>query len=840
MEPDPPHFPPFLFNPFPPFPFVPSPPARAHTSVFPPPFSSPPPIVCSHGAASPLWSSDRLDHLERIFPPSPLSSGPHPSGPCRPLSPFPSPHPCCPPSPPPHPRRLSSLPHPGPRISSGGGAGPIANGNRGWLVWSVTSRERECGLVVSGGGAGPIANGSRGWLVSSVTGRERECGREIVNVLDEWCDKLEAGKAQGEGEGEARTGEGASAGKAKGGSSIDALLANEVAALKKQVRACGEGVEETGVCVLQRLTGSIAIVASGYQVPLFCSPCASSPPCSLLSLLSPFLVHAPQPQFMMETLIAPPLSPIVFLPPLAPTVCPPLAPTVCPPLAPTVCPPLAPTVCPPLAPTVCPPLAPTVCPPLAPTVCPPLAPTVCPPLAPTVCPPLAPTVCPPLAPTVCPPLAPTVCPPLAPTVCPPLAPPVRPPLHIPQPRFVSVESGCKALLFVRIREDARKGGKGEKGGKQLEEGEEKEEEGEKEEVGKTEEGEKEEEKGEGDKEGKEGDKAGEKEQEKEQEEEVTGGGEKEPEKEGQGGEGEKGEAGGEQGRVSPCELAEAVLRHAKATQQSATRFTLRLLPVETTCYASQEEIASAIKPLIAAHFPLVGQSASDMSEAQPKGATFGIIFEKRANEGLERAGVIDTVAKLVPAPHKVDLRNPDKTIMLQVVKTICFISILTDFKALAKYNLRQLCLPQEDAKPGAAGEAKPAAAVEAKPDDAADASASDDGGDGTGNAGVPTALPAIVPAAPSAAFRTKPGASAFVAGPEAHPGAYAAPSAAALVVPGAAPAPTSSASPTAATPAAAAAFAAPGVASAAPAVACAALSARAVQLVHAALSSAGP
>ncbi|CAI5466282.1 unnamed protein product, partial [Closterium sp. Yama58-4] len=316
----------------------------------------------------------------------------------------------------------------------------------------------------SGGGAGPIANGSRGWLVSSVTGRERECGREIVNVLDEWCDKLDAGKVQGAGEGEARTGEGTSAGKVKGGSSIDALLANEVASLKKQ------------------------------------------------------------------------------------------------------------------------------------------------------------------------------------------------------PRFVSVESGCKALLFVRIREEARKGGKGEKGRKQLEEGEEKE--GEKEEVGTKEEGEKE--KGEGDKEGKEGDKGGE--QEKEQEEGAGGGGEKEPEKEERGGEGEKGEAGGEHGRVSPCELAEAVLRHAKATQQSATRFTLRLLPVETTCYASQEEIASAIKPLIAAHFPPIGQSASDTSEAQPKGSTFGIIFEKRANEGLERAGVIDTVAKLVPAPHKVDLRNPDKTIMLQVVK----------------------------------------------------------------------------------------------------------------------------------------------------------------------------
>ncbi|CAI5961526.1 unnamed protein product, partial [Closterium sp. NIES-64] len=213
-QPDPPHFPPFLFNPFPPFPFVPSPPARAHTSVFPPPFSSPPPIVCSHGAASPLWSSDRLDHLEW------RGSGPH-------------------------------------REWQQGVAGVECDQQgervRACCCWSRNKVNcsfdpppslfgASLSCASEWRGAGPIANGSRGWLVSSVTGRERECGREIVNVLDEWCDKLEAGKAQGEGEGEARTGEGASAGKAKGGSSIDALLANEVAALKKQARlqsGCG-------------------------------------------------------------------------------------------------------------------------------------------------------------------------------------------------------------------------------------------------------------------------------------------------------------------------------------------------------------------------------------------------------------------------------------------------------------------------------------------------------------------------------------------------------------------------------------------------------------------------
>ncbi|CAI5975312.1 unnamed protein product, partial [Closterium sp. NIES-64] len=168
------------------------------------------------------------------------------------------------------------------------GAGPIANGNRGWLVWSVTSRERECGLVVVGvetkvncsfdpppslfgaslscasewRGSGPYREWQQGWLVSSVTGRERECGREIVNVLDEVRHEHTVRERRGGGGGkrlarrrggggEARTGEGASAGKAKGGSSIDALLANEVAALKKQVRACGEGVEETGSIAIE-------------------------------------------------------------------------------------------------------------------------------------------------------------------------------------------------------------------------------------------------------------------------------------------------------------------------------------------------------------------------------------------------------------------------------------------------------------------------------------------------------------------------------------------------------------------------------------------------------------
>ena len=37
---------------------------------------------------------------------------------------------------------------------------------------------------------------------------------------------------------------------------------------------------------------------------------------------------------------------------------------------------------------------------------------------------------------------------------------------------------------------------------------------------------------------------------------------------------------------------------------------LRVLPVEVTCYASEEEITRAIKPLISQYFPVETQTAN--------------------------------------------------------------------------------------------------------------------------------------------------------------------------------------------------------------------------------------
>ena len=44
------------------------------------------------------------------------------------------------------------------------------------------------------------------------------------------------------------------------------------------------------------------------------------------------------------------------------------------------------------------------------------------------------------------------------------------------------------------------------------------------------------------------------------------------------------------------------------------------------------------------------------------------MYEARANSGIDRMKIINSVAKCVPGPHKVDLSNPDKTIVVEIVK----------------------------------------------------------------------------------------------------------------------------------------------------------------------------
>lgn len=131
---------------------------------------------------------------------------------------------------------------------------------------------------------------------------------------------------------------------------------------------------------------------------------------------------------------------------------------------------------------------------------------------------------------------------------------------------------------------------------------------------------------------------------------------------------------------TPKEIAHLMISTAAATRKHMSRFILRVLPIEVTCYSSEEEISRAIKPLIAQYFPVEVETPYK----------FAVLCEARANSGLDKMKIINVVAKAVPEPHKVDLSNPDRTIVVQIAKTVCCIGVVEKYKELAKYNLRQL------------------------------------------------------------------------------------------------------------------------------------------------------
>ncbi|XP_057450099.1 uncharacterized protein LOC130741267 [Lotus japonicus] len=134
------------------------------------------------------------------------------------------------------------------------------------------------------------------------------------------------------------------------------------------------------------------------------------------------------------------------------------------------------------------------------------------------------------------------------------------------------------------------------------------------------------------------------------------------------------------GDKSPKDIVHRIVTSAASTRKHMSRFILRMLPIEVSCYASKEEISRAIKPLVEQNFPVPTQ----------KPLKFAVMYEARANTGIDRMEIIDAVAKSVPGPHKVDLKNPDKTIVVEIARTVCLIGIIEKYKELSKYNLREL------------------------------------------------------------------------------------------------------------------------------------------------------
>lgn len=134
---------------------------------------------------------------------------------------------------------------------------------------------------------------------------------------------------------------------------------------------------------------------------------------------------------------------------------------------------------------------------------------------------------------------------------------------------------------------------------------------------------------------------------------------------------------------NPVELGTHIVGDIAGTRKSISRFLLRFIPVEFVCKATLDDIKTTAGKLFDIHF----------LNCAPK--TFSIIINRRYNNSIQRDEIIEELAGLVAyknVHHKVDLKNAECSVIVEILKGICCLSVLPNYLKWKKYNISELVL----------------------------------------------------------------------------------------------------------------------------------------------------
>lgn len=148
----------------------------------------------------------------------------------------------------------------------------------------------------------------------------------------------------------------------------------------------------------------------------------------------------------------------------------------------------------------------------------------------------------------------------------------------------------------------------------------------------------------------------------------------------------------------PQAIVTSIVNDIADTKQQKTRHLLRLLPIEVVCKANEKDIVDAAGKLCDKFF------LKDHT-------TFSIVFNKRFNNDMNRDRLIHEIANLIHSKNpnnKVDLKHAKRSLIIEVIKGLCCLTVVNDYMANKKYNLVELskskddnsCKPNEEEKIG--------------------------------------------------------------------------------------------------------------------------------------------
>ncbi|GMI22910.1 hypothetical protein TeGR_g14052, partial [Tetraparma gracilis] len=134
----------------------------------------------------------------------------------------------------------------------------------------------------------------------------------------------------------------------------------------------------------------------------------------------------------------------------------------------------------------------------------------------------------------------------------------------------------------------------------------------------------------------------------------------------------------------PNSVASHIISSVTSASGRSSRFLLRLIPLQSTCYVDLGELVAAAGPVIER---MVASAAT--SKVQP---TFEILVKKRMcdSAALERSLIITAIASLVPEPFKVDLKAPRFTILIECFKNTAGVGLVEGYREQKKMNLQEL------------------------------------------------------------------------------------------------------------------------------------------------------
>ncbi|XP_061088062.1 THUMP domain-containing protein 1 [Conger conger] len=133
--------------------------------------------------------------------------------------------------------------------------------------------------------------------------------------------------------------------------------------------------------------------------------------------------------------------------------------------------------------------------------------------------------------------------------------------------------------------------------------------------------------------------------------------------------------------LDPEKLVHHILQDLHTTKKKKSRVILRMLPVSGTCKAFIEDMEKYMENFLEPWFKT------------PNQGTFQIVFKARNSSHNKRDEVIKALAELVGKmnpENKVDLTNPEYTIIIEVIKNVCCVSVVRDYMLFRKFNVQEV------------------------------------------------------------------------------------------------------------------------------------------------------